>query len=304
MLVLIYGAFSAQVVACQPQEKPQPKKVENENPFDRQPQPKAKDPDSPLRNPQFEAPRAREGKQIPEAEIEAALAEAAEAMAVNNTTLASIALERCANKLPADTRCDGEMGLALIGSKKRRAAALYYLQEAAAVDDPKADAGFYLRLGDALSSHGEYEPAVGAMEKAVARDASAENLFALGRALSLRPDRVREAAGHIAEARAKDDRVDWLYEEAVLRGQLRIREEALAAAALLKTYSERSAELGENSRKIDAKDIETRVAELEALAPTYPTTVEWEAQQAKKDQAPGEQGADAQKADAPVSPPQ
>lgn len=271
--------------ACQGSDQPKAKKLDKLAPFDRGQQREAPDPDDPLRNPAYEVPRAREGEQVPEEEIDALLAEAKKLGEQGNVPQQRATLHKCANKIPASARCDGEYGLTMADARNRRAAAIYFLTAAAGVDDPKADAELYRRIGEALRKHGRFEDATAALELAVARDDSAENLFALARVLSLQPDLIREAAAKMAEARAKDDRLDWHYEEAVLRGQLPIREEALAGAALFESYLERLAEDPESSTKVNSKQIQARIIELKAAAKKYPTAAEWEKQRAEAGKA-------------------
>jgi tetratricopeptide (TPR) repeat protein len=272
---------------CVDDDKPEPSKLERTSPYERDVRPSKTDtPNNPLRNPAYEAPTGPDGPQLPEAELEAVLAEAAKHAAAGDKTQQSIALGKCANKTPPSARCDGELGLSIIDSKNRRAAALYYLASAAGVDDPKADASLYARVGTALSRHGKHGESIAAFERAIARDPSAENLFLLGQALSLTPDRLLEAADRIAEARAKDDRINWLHDEAVIRGQIPTREQAEAALALFRQYAERSASLPADQLETTPERLNVRLAELEQLAKQYPTQAEWEKQQASPPASP------------------
>jgi tetratricopeptide (TPR) repeat protein len=233
----LIGILAVSLAAgCVEDDKPEPSKVERVSPYERDVRPPSKtaDPNDPLRNPAYETPNGPDGPQLPEAELEAVLAEAAKQLAAGDAAQQRIALGKCANKTPPSARCDGELGLAFIDNKNRRATAVYYLVSAAGVDDPKADASLYARIGQALSVHGKHSESVAAFELAIARDPSAENLFLLGQALSLMPDRLIEAADRMAEARAKDDRIDWLHEEAVIRGQVPTREQAEASLALFR----------------------------------------------------------------------
>lgn len=270
-------------LGCGPTEQPAPKKLERQSPFDRgQVEKRERDPNDPVRNPATETPAGRDGPQIPEAEIDAALAEAEQFVAQKNPARERIALRRCANKTPASARCDGRMGLSLIPFKNQRATALYYLSEAAMVDDPKADATLYRNIGEQLGRHGRSEPAIAAMDKVIARDASAENLFAYGQLLSLIPDRVAEAADRMAEARSKDDRIEWLYEEAVIRGQIPIREQAERSLALFREYITRAESAPPESLPTPPAQLAGRLAELEALSKSYPTAAEHEKHEAEQ----------------------
>jgi tetratricopeptide (TPR) repeat protein len=264
-------------LGCGSQEQPAPKKLERASPFDRGVvEKKERDPNDPVRNPAIETPSGRDGEQISAEEIDAVLAEAAEFAKVNNLAQERDTLSKCANKTPASARCDGRMGLSLIVAKNRRATALYYLSEAAMLDEPKADAELYILVGEALSKHGRFDHAVLAMEKGIARDASAENLFRFGQTLSLIPERVSEGADRIAEARSKDDRIEWLLDEAVIRGQLPVREQAERSVALFKEYVKRAESLPAESLPTPPASLTPRITELEGLTKVYPTAAEYE----------------------------
>lgn len=274
-------------LGCGPtSEQPAPTKLEQKTPFDRGAQKRERDPNDPIRNPAVEAPSGRDGAQIPDEEIDAVLAEAAEFAKIKDLAQERTILSKCANKTPASGRCDGYMGLSLIASKNRRATALYYLSEAAVIDDPKADAAMYIRIGDALGTHSSFELAISAMEKGIARDPSAENLYAFGRLLSLMPDRLGDSAARLAEARSKDDRIDWLYEEAVIRGQIPVREQAEQALALFKEYRARAETVPAETLPADPASLEPRVAELELLRQRYPTQAEYDKTKAAGGAAP------------------
>jgi hypothetical protein len=267
---------------CGSNEKVEPKLVEQGSPFDRGAKPKPpRDPDDPLRNPAYETPRGRDGEQLGEAQIDATLAEAARFAELGDTAQQRMALRNCANKTPPSARCDGEMGLSMIIAKNRRATALYYLLEAAAIDDPKASADLYARVAEALRQHGKLIEATVALERAIARGESAEHLFALGQVLSLQPTHLPEGADRMAQARAMDDRIEWLHDEAVIRGQIPVREQAQASLQLFRTYVERAATLPPEGLPTRPAALEGRMAELELLAKQYPTQVEWDAFQAK-----------------------
>jgi tetratricopeptide (TPR) repeat protein len=268
-------------VGCGGDEKPAPQKLDRVNPFDRVKPSKRSGPDDPLRNPAYETPRGRDGEQLPEAEIDAVLAEAAGHAKSGNVAQQRVTLRKCANKTPVSARCDGEMGLSMIDNKNRRATALYYLVSAAGADDPKADADFYVRVGEGLRRYGKLPEAIAALELAVARDPSAQNLFLLGQALSLQPERLVEAADRIAEARAKDDRLEWLHDEAVIRGQIPVAEQAEAALALFHEYIGRAQGMSADEVPTVPERLEGRIEELELLAKQYPTQAEWEAHQAE-----------------------
>lgn len=277
-------------LACGPTDQPAPKKLERNSPFDRQNKPEP-DPNSPFRNPATQVPAGRDGDQQSDEAIEATLAKAAEYAASKDTAQERNALRDCANKTPASARCDGRMGLSLITSKNRRATALYYLREAAMLDDPKADASLYAEVAEALRAFGNTDHALMAMDKAVARNPTAEHLFAYGRLLSTTDDRLLEGADKMAEARAQDDRIEWLYEEAVIRGQIPVREQAVLAHTLLGQYVERAADAPADSLPAAPDTLKGRIAELASVAKTYPTQAEFDKQQSDgpKPATPGPQ---------------
>src|SRR5690606_35737915 len=106
-------------------------------------------------------------------------------------------------------------------------------------------------------------------------------LFALGRVLSLVPSRLAEGADRIAEARAKDDKIEWLYEEAVIRGQIPVREQAAESLRLFEDYKTRAEALPAESLPAPTSSLTSRMAELAALVKTYPTQAEFDEQQGK-----------------------
>jgi tetratricopeptide (TPR) repeat protein len=284
-LVLTSLALAPALLAatgCGGSTEPAPTKLERQTPFDRGAPRPAAGPDDLLRNPATDTPRAREGAQLTDDEIDAILAEAEEHMKVDNVALARTVLQKCANKVPASARCDGHLGLTMADAKNWRATAHYYLMEAASVDDPKADAALYLKIGEALRRHGRTEHAILALDKAVARDPSAEPLFALGRVLSLVQARLPEGAERIAEARAMDDKIEWLYEEAVIRGQIPVREQAARSLQLFEDYKTRAESLPAESLPSPTTSLAGRMAELEALVKIYPTQAEFDAKQLAK----------------------
>ncbi len=283
------GLSASLLLACTSEPRNKPTKVEDPKAFNRpeqQPKP-PRDPKAPFGDPAIDPPPGREGAQLDKPEIAKILASAAELAKVRNTIEERIELAKCANKIPASARCDGAMGLSLAPAKNRRAVAQYYLIETSKIDDPDADAQLYAAVAEALRSLGLIAEAIRAQDKAVARDASPTQRFTLGRLLSLDTERVREAATLIAAARAEDDRLEWLYEEAVVRGQIPTREDAKLAGDLLESYVERVAALPDGDpAKIDTNPILGRITELRALQLAYPTTKEYEAIKAAEAASP------------------
>jgi tetratricopeptide (TPR) repeat protein len=268
------SALLLTLAGCPGESKSVPTKVEKGQPGN--PAPKVQDDASKerasLRDPGIRAPIGREGAQLPEAELEATLAAAAELATLGNRVEERMTLGKCANKLPASGRCDAAMGLSLIQSKTRREAGLYYLREAAKLDDPKGDAALYAALAEALRNQGLVVEATLAQDKAVARDGSPAQRFALARILSLQPDRLIEAADLMAAVRAEQDSLAWHYEEAIVRGQIPTKEDATKAVELLEQYVAKVAALPEGDPgKTDTSALAARIAELRGLAEIYVT---------------------------------
>jgi hypothetical protein len=82
----------------------------------------------------------------------------------------------------------------------------------------------------------------------------------------------------MALARAKDDRMAWLHDEAVIRGQIPAREQAEAALALFRLYVERAATAPADQLPTPPERLTGRIAELERLAKQYPTQAQWQQQ--------------------------
>lgn len=263
------------LAGCSSEPKNKPTKVEADKPFNPS-QAKPKTDEVRVADPATDPPPGRDGPQLGKPEIDTTLAAAAEHAKLGNKVDERMVLAKCANKLPASARCDGAMGLSLIQAKARRAVAHYYLIEAAKTEDPDADATLYAAVAEALRSHGLIVEATLAQEKAVARESSAAHRFALGRILSLQPDRLSEAADLIAGARAEQDSLEWLYEEAVVRGQIPTKEDAKLAAELLDAYIAKVAALPEGDpAKVETSALVGRVAELRGLESVYVTRDEY-----------------------------
>src|SRR5690606_19888961 len=124
-------------------------------------------------------------------------------LAAGETALATAALRECANREPISPRCEGRLGLILAESPRRRAAATYFITAAAAHDDAKADAQFYIDLAVQLRRWGKYEEGAGALKFALARTKDDPELHARYSAmLQAIPERTVEAADELAKARA------------------------------------------------------------------------------------------------------
>ncbi len=207
------------------------------------------------------APTGREGDQVPEEELEKILADAAAAEDHSNERRRL--LVRCANKIPASARCDGQLGLELITNKKRRDVALYYLMEAARVDDPKASASLYGDIGEQLRLHAKLEDAASALIMAADREDTVERHRALASVLQSIPERRTEAADELAWIRNKGDSNRLLLEEAVIRGQ--VADQLDLSLQLFKEYAERTKDLDPGEFAMDRADLKVRIGELEGM---------------------------------------
>jgi tetratricopeptide (TPR) repeat protein len=176
----------------------------------------------PFRNPNVDPPAPRGGAQLPEAEIEAALAEAKGLAATGEINRAMLALLPCHNKEPASVRCDGEMAILMLQLGTRKAHGRHFIDEAARSDDPKADADFYRRLAATAKKHGRHQTAAAALAKVLAREPDgAADWLALSRALQTDGPRLEEAIAALDKVLELDPNAapDLRFERAVLIAQ-------------------------------------------------------------------------------------
>ncbi|MCA9692591.1 MAG: hypothetical protein R3A51_02455 [Nannocystaceae bacterium] len=196
--------------------------------------------DSPFWSTESGHPPARSEPQLPADALEATLQRARELKAAKDEAGATRELRKCANKVPASPRCDGELGMLLMPIKNRHGECRYYLTEATKFEDPAADADFYRRLGQALRDKGELAAAVEALKQLVAREPDrADNHALYSSALQGFPTQLAAAADALAKARELDPtKPRWIYDEGLLRAQ--IAGQAAQAADLLKAYIDRT----------------------------------------------------------------
>ncbi len=108
-------------------------------------------------------------QQSPEA-IEATLTAAAELREAGQLSAAIEALAPCANKAPPSPRCDGEVGMLYARLRTAPKLTAYYLDEAAARDDPKADLQWWRDLAAVAQRVGRHDAAANAYAYALTRD--------------------------------------------------------------------------------------------------------------------------------------
>jgi tetratricopeptide (TPR) repeat protein len=215
-------ALATLACACSTPPPPPSKLAEAESPIQEAALPKS-EVESPFRPPNKEPPLPRSAPQLPPEELAAALNRADEARKIGDNVNLAAALRSCANKIPQNVRCEGELGALLASSPRFKYEADYYLDEAvAAADDPALDAAYYRRLGQALRDKGRFADAAVAYQRMIDRStpASAEDYNLLATVLQGAPDRLYEAAEALRRAYELDPtRIEWVRDQAILLGQ-------------------------------------------------------------------------------------
>lgn len=214
-----------------------------------------------LGNPDKDPPPPRAGEQLAPEALEQALQKAREQLKAGETYKAMATLRTCANKLELDFRCEAELGILLAGLERHRAEARYYLNAVATLDDPKADAEMFRRLGEAMQKQGMHRQTGDVYQRMIDHGATTAADYALlSRGLQFNASRLQEAADALAKARALDPSVDkWTYEEGLLRAQ--VAGQSAQAAALLRTYLDKTR--GQDPELDNV--LEARIAELSGL---------------------------------------
>jgi tetratricopeptide (TPR) repeat protein len=194
--------------------------------------PKRPERKGPFRNPNVDPPAPRGGAQVPAAQIEAALAESKTLADAGEINRAMLALLPCHNKEPASVRCDGEMAILMLQLGTRKAHGRHFIDEAARMDDPEADADFYRRLAATAKKHGRHDTAASALAKVLAREpGGAADWLALSRALQTDGARLEEAIAALDKVLELDPSTpaDVRFERAVLIAQTDDEPRAIAA---------------------------------------------------------------------------
>ncbi len=247
---------------CTGSKSPAPTRIDADNKkvVGQTPQPTNK-PKGPFRHPDRQPPPPRSGEQLAPQALEQALASAREQVASGETFKALATLRTCANKVPADLRCEAEIGIILADLARHRADARYYLSEAAKLDDPKADAELFRRLGAAMKKHGLHQMTGDVYQRMIDHGAgSAADYELLSKGLQADATRLREAADALAKARSLDPSNDkWVYEEGLLRAQ--VAGQSTEAADLLSQYLAKTR--GQDPELDNV--LEARIAELSGL---------------------------------------
>ncbi len=244
--------------ACQTPEKPAPKKLEGQAKGSTK---KAKDDDgSVFRNPDLEPPPGREGEQLPAEELAAVVAKGEKLLAADDYQTAYRELRVCANKTPANARCEVLMAQALERRGRRRAESRYYYAEVAKNDDPTTTADTYATAAEGLRKVGAYDTAVMALKKALEREDTAELHVAMSRVKQSIPEKLEEAAMELGIAyEIAPEKHEDLHEQATVLAQPGKWAEA---ADLFESYLEKT---GGKDEAAD-KAVKVRIDELRRWA--------------------------------------
>jgi tetratricopeptide (TPR) repeat protein len=124
----------------------------------------------PFSNPDTDPPKERSEPQLPLEKLQAELQLAREQLARGQHLPAIGHLDRCANKVPQSLECEGELGVVLADTKRRKAHAIYYLEQVAKADPAEGDTDLYRRVGQAALKLARFEAAERALGIVVARE--------------------------------------------------------------------------------------------------------------------------------------
>ncbi|WAS95136.1 hypothetical protein [Nannocystis punicea] len=262
---------------------PPPTKVEaSAHPSEQQPVPR--DAHNPFRRADRDPPPPRSEPQLPQAELDQALAAAAAARAAGNDVEVTQVLLPCANKIPRSTRCEGELALVLAKSPGHKAETDYYLKQALADDDPTADADFYGRLAQALRAAPMLPEAAVALQRRIARlpEPTAPDWVALAEVLQGLPRREADAAEALQRAfELAPGELKYLHDAGELLSQVPGR----SAEAL--TILERYRDSIRTTEPDALPALERRIAQVRAEAgqapAPAPTTAPAQGKSAKRD---------------------
>lgn len=241
------------LAAC---SEPQPDKTIARNVVEAPP-PKAEAEPGPFRHPDEDPPPERSGEQLAPEELEAALKEAREQIAKGDKLAAIRTLRKCANKLEPSPRCEGEYGIAMWEVGRHKVYARSFVEAAASMDDAKADADFWRRLGDTATEMARFAAAANAYTQMVfVGGRSADDYKKLAGALLGKKADVKEAIEALRKGYEADPkRHDLLFDIAILTAQIPDR---ARARELLVEYLEKTE--GEDPKR-DAS-VKARIEEL------------------------------------------
>ncbi|MGH1347163.1 MAG: hypothetical protein ACRBN8_36715 [Nannocystales bacterium] len=251
------------LVGCGGGEAPEPKKVAELEPvIEPRVRPVRK---GPFRNPNTQAPGPRTEDQLPETELEAAIARGKALRAEGRATVAIQAFRKCANKIPQSIECEAEQAITMFGAKQQLAFAKHFLLEAANGQPVSTDDTLYRRIGDTAVAHAQYPAAQAAYGVLLAREvATVGDLEHLAQALQAESGNADEAADVYARAYGLDPtRHELLRKRATLLGQ---NGDHTRAADLFQAYLDKA----KPEEKI-TRALEQRIAMLREEAKTSPS---------------------------------
>lgn len=176
-------------------------------------------------------PPPRSGPQASPEEIEATLAAAAQLVEAGQLSAAIEALEPCANKEPPSPRCDGEVGMLYARLRTAPKMSAYYLDAAAASDDPKADLQWWRDLAKTAQRVGRHEAAAKAYSYAIARDGEhLHDWIGRSEAFQAADGRIHEAIEAMEKAlELAPQRHDLWFDQATLLALTARQQDALDA---------------------------------------------------------------------------
>lgn len=252
--------MSSLLLACSGPPPPAPSKLSEEAANSKQVTAEKAALPTPFTNPNKEPPPPRSEPQLPPEQLKAALERAETARKIGDALEASVALRGCANKVPQNVRCEGELAALLAKMPRHKYEAEYYLKQAIGADAPDLDADYYRRLGEALVHKGNYPDAVTAYQRMIERSKppTAADYNLLATTLQGVPSRLAEASDALHRAYELDPtRHEWLRDEAILLGQ----QQDKIAQAIAKFEEFR----GKTTDPAMQKDTDQRIAELKTV---------------------------------------
>lgn len=190
--------------------------------------------DTPFIDPEKEPPPPRTDPQLEPAALAAAIDEASAAIAKGDVPHAIARLQRCINKVPASSTCEGMYAALLLEERKQKVWARHYLHEALTNIDATMPDELLRKLGRLAGHNARYADGALAFEQLVVRGtATAQDYIDLAHALQADSTRTSQAIEVLEKAYALEPtRHDVLLELAVLTAG----SDRKAAIALFEKY--------------------------------------------------------------------
>ncbi len=226
----------------------------------------------PFSNPEKDPPKERSKPQLPPEELATTLAKAREMLSKGQHLPAIQQLDRCANKIPQSVECEGELGVVLAETKRRKAHAIYYLEQAAKAEPAEAPTELYRRVGASALGLARFAAAEAAYGIVVARNEADANDYGQYAAAVQGAKSSLELAidAYLRGYELDPTKTEWLREAATLMSQSGDDERALAQ---LEKYAA-VANLGERDKQLLDRRIEqlrTKVASKSETSPGQST---------------------------------